>query len=144
MPSTERKEPDMTDITITQAHAAITAAEEKAQELGVPSTITVLDRGARLVAVARQDGAPLVSVDASAAKARTAVSFGAASGDLSGAVQPGAPLYSLWAASQEPLTFVAGGVPVRDADGHVIGGIGSSGGSPDQDLEIANAAVAAL
>lgn len=50
---------------------------------------------------------------------------------------------TLGAASQEPLAFVPGGVPVRDADGRVIGGIGSSGGSPDQDLEIANAAVAA-
>lgn len=134
----------MTDITIVQAHAAIAAAEQRAAELGVPSTVTVLDRGARVVAVARQDGAPLVSVDASAAKARTAVSFGAASGDLAGAVQPGAPLYSLGAASHEPLTFVAGGVPVTDATGAVIGAIGSSGGSPDQDLEIATAAAAAL
>ncbi|MDR6574817.1 MULTISPECIES: heme-binding protein [unclassified Curtobacterium] len=134
----------MTDLTLTQAHAAIAAAEAKAAELGVPSTVTVLDRGARVVAVARQDGAPLVSVDASAAKARTAVSFGAASGDLAGAVQPGAPLYSLGAASHEPLTFVAGGVPVTDAAGSVIGAVGSSGGSPDQDLVIAEAAVAAL
>ena len=134
----------MSDITLQQAQAVLTAALQKATEISVPSTITVLDKGARVVAVARQDAAPLVSVDASAAKARTSVSFGAASGDLAGAIQPGAPLYSLGAASHEPLTFVAGGVPLTDGSGAVIGAIGSSGGSPDQDLEIATAAAAAL
>lgn len=132
-------------ITLTQAQRIIAAADAKAAELGVPSSITVLDAGARLVASIRQDGAPLISIESSFAKARTSIFFGgAASGDLSDAIQPGAPLYTLADASVEHLAFIAGGLPITDAAGTLLGAIGSGGGSPEQDLEIATAAVAAL
>lgn len=65
-------------VTLTQAQRIIAAADAKAAELGVPSFITVLDDGARMVASVRQDGAPLVSIDSSFAKARTSVYFGGA------------------------------------------------------------------
>ena len=132
-------------ITLTQAQRIIAAADAKAAELGVPSSITVLDAGARLVASIRQDGAPLISIESSFAKARTSIFFGgAASGDLSDAIQPGSALYTLADASVEHLAFIAGGLPITDADGTLLGAIGSGGGSPAQDLEIATAAVAAL
>jgi uncharacterized protein GlcG (DUF336 family) len=131
-------------ISLHQAQRIIAAADAKARELGVPSSITVLDSGARMVASVRQDGAPLVSIDSSFAKARTSVFFGgAATGDLAGAIQPGAPLFTLGDASAEQLTFLAGGLPITDADGTLIGAIGSGGGTPDQDAEIARAGVAA-
>lgn len=129
-------------ITLAQAQRIIAAADAKASELGVPSSITVLDSGARMVASVRQDDAPLVSVDSSFAKARTSVYFGgAATGDLAAAIQPGAPLYTLGAASTEPLAFLAGGLPITDETGVVIGAVGSGGGTPDQDAVIAQAGV---
>jgi uncharacterized protein GlcG (DUF336 family) len=132
-------------ITLAQAQRVIAAADAKAAELGVPSSITVLDAGARMVASIRQDGAPLISIESSFAKARTSIFFGgAASGDLTGAIQPGAPLYTLADASIEHLAFIAGGLPILDAAGALIGAIGSGGGTPEQDLVIATAGAAAL
>lgn len=129
-------------ITLTQAQRIIAAADAKAAELGVPSSITVLDDGARMVASVRQDGAPLVSIDSSFAKARTSVYFGgAATGDLAAAVQPGAPLYTLGAASNEPLAFLAGGLPITDGSGALIGAVGSGGGTPEEDAVIAQAGI---
>ncbi|RWZ46182.1 heme-binding protein [Labedella phragmitis] len=135
----------MSNITLEQAQRVLAAAEAKAVETGVPSSISILDTGARLVALLRQDGAPLVSIDSSVAKARTSVFFGgAATGDLVGAIQPGAPLFTLGDATPEQLTFLAGGLPLRDADGVLIGAIGSGGGTPEQDAVIAEAGVASL
>ncbi|PJJ73591.1 uncharacterized protein GlcG (DUF336 family) [Diaminobutyricimonas aerilata] len=134
----------MTNITLDQAQRILAAGAARAAELGAPSTLTVLDGGARMVASVRQDGAPLVSIDSSFAKARTAVFFMTPTRDLVGAVQPGAPLYTLDGATAEQLTFVAGGVPINDADGAVIGAIGVGGGTPDQDVQVAEAAIAAL
>ncbi|GAA2229032.1 heme-binding protein [Herbiconiux moechotypicola] len=134
----------MSTLTLDTAQLLIAAALEHAAQIGVPSTVTVMDTGARVVATARMDGAPLVSIDSSAAKARTSVFFGgAATGDLAGAVQPGAPLYTIGASTPEPLAFLAGGLPIVIA-GEVVGAIGSGGGTPDQDHEVAGHAIAAL
>jgi uncharacterized protein GlcG (DUF336 family) len=132
------------NITLEQAERVIEAGIAQAVTLGVPSTISVLDAGGRLVATKRQDAAPLISVDASAAKARTAVFFKSPTAALAGAIQPGAPLYTLGQASGEELAFIAGGLPLTDDAGSVIGAVGSSGGSPDQDEQVASAAVTAL
>ena len=133
-----------TFIPLAKADQAIGAAKAKAEEFGVPFTVSIVDAGAHLVAAARQDGAALAAVETSQVKARTAVLFGQATKDLAGAVQPGAPLFGIEAATSGPLAFVGGGVPVRDAHGVVIGAIGVGGGSPDQDHEVAEAALAAL
>lgn len=133
------------NITLEQAERVLHAALAAATETGVPSTIAVLDTGARIVALARQDGAPLVSVDSSIAKARTSVFFGgAATADLATAVQPGAPLFTLGDATADQLAFLGGGLPLLDADGHLIGAVGSGGGTPDQDIVVAQAATASL
>jgi len=131
-------------ITLEQAQRVINAALAKAADFDVPSTVTVLDTGARLVASVRQDGAPLVSIDSSFAKARTSVFFGGATtADLVPAIQPGSPLFTLGDSAAERLTFVAGGAPLI-ANGVLIGAVGSGGGTPDQDAEVAAAAIAAL
>lgn len=134
----------MTNITLDQAQAVLTAGLAKAAELGVPSTISILDSGARLVVSARQDAAPLVSVDSSIAKARTSAFFQAPTSALVGAIQPGAPLYTLGDATSEQLAFLGGGLPITDATGALIGAIGSGGGTPEQDEQIAAAAIAVL
>jgi uncharacterized protein GlcG (DUF336 family) len=134
----------MSGISLDTANALVSAAVLHATSIGVPSTVTVMDAGGRVVAVGRMDGAPLVSIDTSAAKARTSVFFGgAATGDLVGAIQPGAPLYTIGAATSEELAFLAGGVPLLH-EGKLVGAIGSGGGTPDQDNEVATAAVAAV
>ena len=132
-------------LSLTAAQTVVTAASARAEETGVPSSVTVLDASGRLVVAVRMDGAPLISLDTSAAKARTSVFFGgAASGDLVGAVQPGAPLYTIGAATGETLAFLAGAVPLRATDGTLLGAIGSGGGTPDQDAVIAQAGADAL
>jgi uncharacterized protein GlcG (DUF336 family) len=133
----------MATISTASATELVRAAHSHAEQIGVPSTVTVLDAGGRLVAAARMDGAPLISIDTSAAKARTAVFFKTPTGDLVGAIQPGAPLFTIGAATGEQLTFLAGGIPLFDADGELRGAIGSGGGTPEQDAEIAGAAVEA-
>jgi uncharacterized protein GlcG (DUF336 family) len=122
------------------AEMAIEAAKKRAAELGLSFTVTVLDAGTHLVSATRMDGAVLGSIEVSAAKARTAVLFGRQTKELISAVQPGASLFGIERAIREPITFVAGGIPLVDDRGLVIGAIGVSGGSPDQDHEVALAA----
>jgi uncharacterized protein GlcG (DUF336 family) len=131
----------MTSLSLPAAQDLVAAAHRHAASIGVPSTVTVLDAGGRFIAAGRMDGAPLISVDTSAAKARTAVFFKLPTGDLAGAVQPAGPLYTIGAATTEQLAFLAGGLPLFDDDGELLGAIGSGGGTPEQDAEVAAAAV---
>lgn len=131
----------MTALTLDQAQAALQAALEKAQEIGSPSSVAVLDAGRELLAFARMDGALLASAAISQAKAYTARSLDCATRDVDVATQPGGPLYGLQtahlAAGRALVTF-GGGVPIVVA-GEVVGAVGVAGGSPDQDHEIAAA-----
>ena len=129
------------ELTLDYAESLVDAALAHATELGVPSTVTVLDAGGHIVLAKRQDGAALASIDSSAAKAKTALFFKAPTEALVGAVQPGAPLYTIASASGSPLVFIAGGVPLTDSAGAVIGAIGAAGGSPEQDADVVKAAL---
>jgi uncharacterized protein GlcG (DUF336 family) len=131
-------------ITLSNAAKAIEAGKNKAAQLGIAFTITVVDAGGHPVALSRMDGAALGSVEASQAKARTSVMFAAPTRDLAGAVQPGAPMYGIESGFRDPLAFVPGGVPVTDADGILIGAIGVGGGYPNNDDEVAEAVRTAL
>lgn len=125
------------------AHAALDAGFAKADELGVPFTIAILDGGGNLVAQVRGDGAALASIGTSVAKALTAVHFAQPTQDLQGAVNPGQALFGL-GTRDAAYAFVAGGIPITDAAATVIGAIGAGGGSPEQDHEVAAAALAAI
>jgi uncharacterized protein GlcG (DUF336 family) len=131
-------------LSIDTAHVATAAAIAKVQEIGIPYTLTVVDGAGNIVHVGRLDGAAIASIETSIAKARTAVYFGAATADLASAVADGNPLATIQTSTTLPLAFVAGGVPITDENGVVIGGFGAGGGSPEQDHEVASAAVAAL
>jgi uncharacterized protein GlcG (DUF336 family) len=135
----------VTALTLDKAQAALDAALAKAQEIGSPSSVAVLDAGRELLAFARMDGALLASAAISQAKAYTARSLNCATRDVDTATQPGGPLYGLQtahlAAGRALVTF-GGGVPVL-VDGEVVGAVGVAGGSPDQDHEIAAAGAAA-
>ncbi|MEU0842626.1 heme-binding protein [Streptomyces sp. NPDC005962] len=126
-------------ITLTQAEAAINAAKGRAVELGVPMSIAVVDAGGHLVAFARQDDANLVSLDIAIGKAYTSAVMRMPTADITELVQPGAPLYNLAIANtSRPLVTFAGGHPL----GHpVTGAIGISGGTVEQDDDVARAAL---
>jgi uncharacterized protein GlcG (DUF336 family) len=125
------------------AHAMLAAAEEKATAISVPVNIAVLDAGAHLKAFVRMDGAVLGSIDVALKKARTAVLFGATSDAVWEYCKPGAPAPGL-ELSNGGLAPFAGGIPLKNPHGETIGAIGVSGGAVHQDLDIAEAAVAAF
>lgn len=133
----------MSAIGHAKAMRALESGLQKAIEIGSPSSVAVLDEGGNLLAFARQDGSPLGSIYLSQNKAFTACAFGFATADLQAAVQPGGPFYGLESAHGRPLVFFGGGVPAT-VDGKLIGGAGAAGGTAEQDVEVAQAAVAVL
>ena len=132
-----------TDITLDQAHAVIRAARQKAEQQGTLMNIAVVDNGANLKALVRMDGAMLGAMDVAIRKARTARWFNMPSGDLGKYSQPGMPLYGIEFSNGGLITF-AGGVLIKNKAGDIVGAVGVSGGSVDQDQEAATAGAAAL
>jgi uncharacterized protein GlcG (DUF336 family) len=130
-------------MSLAAADRAVAAGRKRAAEIDVRCTVTVIDSGGNLVAVARMDGAVLASIETSYTKARTSVLFAAATRDLTAEIQPERPMFSIANAVREPLAFQAGGVPIID-EGVLIGAIGVGGGASHQDHDIATAALGAL
>lgn len=133
----------MDDITLQQANAAVAAAVAKAAEIGTKMNIAVVDAGTNLKAFARMDGAWLGSIDISQRKARTARYFDMPSGEIGKLAQPGGPLYNIEHSNGGLITF-PGGVPIRNAAGTVIGAIGVSGSTVENDHLVASAGAAAV
>jgi uncharacterized protein GlcG (DUF336 family) len=129
-------------ITLQQATKIVAAAQTKADELGVPMNIAVVDAGNNLTAFARMDGAWLGSIDIAQNKAYTARAFDMSTADLAPMTQPGEPLFGIEASNDGRLIIFPGGIPLTDGD-DVIGAVGVSGGTPDQDHEVCEAAVTA-
>lgn len=132
----------MTAITLSAAAKVVEAATAKATEIGQPMNIAVVDDGGHLVAFARMDGAIKASIDISTKKARTSILMNAPTAALMPLVQPGAELYGLEQLSGGLVIF-GGGMLLTDGD-VVIGAIGVSAGSVEQDISVAEAGVAAL
>jgi uncharacterized protein GlcG (DUF336 family) len=128
----------MADISLTQAHKAIEAALSKSEQTGVKMHIAVVDAGANLKAFVRMDGAWLGSIDIAQKKARTARWFDMPTGAIGGLSQPGGPLYNIEHSNNGLITF-PGGLPLKNAAGDVIGGIGVSGSSVEDDHAVAEA-----
>ena len=126
------------DISIQQAHAVILAAVSKAEETKTKMDIAVVDAGGNLKAFARMDGAWLGSIDISMKKARTARYFDMNSGDIGKLSQPGGSLYQIEVSNGGLITF-PGGVPIKLADGTIIGAIGVSGSTVENDHAVAAA-----
>ena len=125
-------------ITLQHAQAAVQAAHEKALEMGVKMNIAVVDAGANLVAFARMDDAWLGSLDISIRKAKTARFFDMPTGAIGGLSQPGGPLFGIEHSNGGLISF-PGGIPIKDASGKVIGAIGVSGSSVEDDHAVAEA-----
>lgn len=133
----------MESIVLRNAQAVVEAAQAKAEEIGVPMNIAVVDAGNNLTAFARMDGAWLGSIDIAQNKAYTARAFDMPTKDLAPLCQSGEPLFGIHASNQGRLIVFAGGIPLQSG-GEVIGAIGVSGGLVEQDHEVAEAGVAAL
>jgi uncharacterized protein GlcG (DUF336 family) len=131
------------DLSQAQAMAAVNAGIEKATELKLKMNVAVVDAGGNLKAFARMDGAWLGSIDISQKKARTARFFDMPTGDIGKLSQPGESLYMIEVSNGGLVTF-PGGIPVTNSAGEVIGAVGVSGSTVDNDHKVAKAAVAAI
>jgi len=131
------------EITLEQAEKIVAAAKTKAKEMDTLMNIAVVDRGAHLVAFARMDGAWLGSLDIAIKKAKTAKLFDINTGDIGALSQPEASLYNIELSNGGLITF-PGGVPVKNAAGEIIGAIGGSGSSVENDHAVAEAGSLAL
>lgn len=130
------------NLTYEGAQRVILAAVAKAEEIGHPMNIAVVDEGANLVAFARMDGSILASIDISQKKAFSAMALKMDTIDVGPLTQPGAPLYGIEHTNNGMVTF-AGGVLIKDESGRPIGAIGVSAGSVEQDQEVAVAGASA-
>lgn len=125
-------------ITLDKARAMSRAALACAEELGVAITVCVVDQGGNAVVKARMDGAGYLSGQFAEDKAYTAAGIGFATGDLAPLVQPGEMAFGI--THPRVVTF-GGGIPVREGD-DIVGAVGVSGGSVDEDVKIVEAALA--
>lgn len=129
-------------VTLEAAHRAISASVERAAALGVEVAIAVVDQAGNLKAFARMDRAPLLSSGIAQDKAWTAAAFGLPTHRWWDLVRDEPPLLHGIVKTDRLIVF-GGGVPLT-SDGEVVGGIGVSGGSADQDREIAEAGAAVV
>lgn len=130
-------------VTLVLARKIIEAAEKKAEAIRQPMNIAVVDSGGNLVAHIRMDGAWLGSIDISIKKAWTARAFDIATKDLAEHAQPGKQFYGIHESNGGQVMIFAGGIPLKK-DGKVVGAVGVSGGSGEQDQAVAEAGVAAF
>ena len=133
----------MNEMTLQQARAVVDAALEKSKAVEVKMNIAVVDAGANLKAFVRMDGAWLGSIDIAIKKARTARFFDMNTGEIGKLSQPGGSLYNIEHSNGGLITF-PGGVPIRDAGGEIIGAIGVSGSTVENDHLVAEAGAAVI
>src|SRR3954452_5437099 len=130
-------------VTLEDARRVISAAERKAEEIGQPMNIAVVDAGGNLVAHVRMDRAWIGSVDISINKAWTARAFDISTKELAELSQSGDQFFGIHASNHGKVMIFAGGIPLKRGD-QVVGAVGVSGGLGKQDQAVAEAAVAAF
>src|SRR5450755_2213392 len=127
-------------ITMENARVAIEAARKKAIELETQMCIAVVDSGANLKGFLRMDDAWVGSIDIAIKKAKTAVFFGMPTGEIGKLSQPGKPLFGIEHSNEGLITF-PGGVPIVDEEGVLVGAVGVSGSTVENDNAVAEAGV---
>ena len=131
------------NITLDQAETAIKAAKEKAKQLNALMNIAIVDSGTNLVAFAHMDEAWIGSIDISQKKARTARYFNMPTGEIGKLSQPGGPLYNIEHSNGGLISF-PGGVLIKNSKGDIIGAIGVSGSTVENDHAVAQAGADAV
>jgi len=126
------------ELTHVAAFEMLAAGIAKADKIGQPQCIVIVDKSGETLASIRMTGAKYLSLLSAKSKARTAASIGAPSNTIP---VPVAPLIA--AATQGEMTGLGGGLPIY-IDGIMVGGIGVGSGSPEQDIAVATAAIEAI
>jgi uncharacterized protein GlcG (DUF336 family) len=130
-------------VTLADARRVIAAAEKKANEIGQPMNIAVVDQGGNLVAHVRMDNAWIGSVDIAINKAWTSRAFDVSTKQLAELSQSGDQFFGIHASNRGRVMIFAGGVPLKRGD-QVVGAIGVSGGMGKQDQAVAEAGAEAF
>ena len=130
-------------IQLADARRILAAAEKKAEELGQPMNVAVVDEGGNLLAFERMQDAWRGSIDIAINKAFTSRAFDITTKDLGNNSQPGQQFFGIHASNGGRIMIFAGGIPIK-REGKVIGAVGISGGSGEQDHAVAEAAAAAF
>jgi uncharacterized protein GlcG (DUF336 family) len=130
-------------LTLEAAERILAAAKKKAAEIQTRMDIAVVDAGGSLKSFARMDGAWLGSIDISIRKARTARWFDMNTGEIGKLSQPGGPLFGIEHSNGGLITF-PGGVPLKDGKGNVVGAVGVSGSTVENDHAVATAGAEAF
>lgn len=125
-------------LTLDIAKKLLDKAENKAKEINIPVVIAIVDEGGNLIAQHKMDDALLISVSLSLNKAYTSVATKMSTENLSELILPGKPLYTL--ENIKNITAVGGGIPIIIGE-HIVGAIGVSGGSVEEDILIAKTAL---
>ncbi len=131
------------DVTLEQAQRVIAAAHAKALQQGTLMNIAVVDAGGNLKAFARMEGAFLGSIDVSIKKAKTARLFNMPTKDLGALAQVGQPLYGIEVTNNGLVVF-GGGELLKDKNGMIVGAVGVSGSSVENDMAVAQAGAAGM
>ena len=129
-------------MTMDKAQLILEAAIEKAKKIGQPMNIAIVDAGTNLTAFMRMDGAWLGSIDIAINKAFTAKAFDISTLELGRNSQPGDQFFGIHVSNRGRVMVFAGGIPIK-VNGQIVGAVGVSGGSGEQDQAVAEAAVAA-
>jgi uncharacterized protein GlcG (DUF336 family) len=129
-------------MTMEKAQKIIEAGIVKAKQIGQPMNIAVVDAGANLTAFARMDGAWLGSIDIAINKAFTAKAFDISTLELGHNSQPKDQFFGIHVSNHTRVMIFAGGIPIK-LNGQIVGAVGVSGGSGEQDQAVAEAVVAA-
>jgi uncharacterized protein GlcG (DUF336 family) len=128
-------------LTLEKAQRVIAAGEAKAREIGQPMNIAVVDGGTNLKSFVRMDGAWLGSIDIAINKAFTARAFDISTQELGKNSQPHDQFFGIHVSNHNRIMIFAGGIPLL-VDGAIVGAVGVSGGSGEQDQAVAEAAAA--
>src|SRR5665811_2313119 len=130
-------------INLETARRVIAAAEKKAEEIGQPMNIAVVDAGGNLVSHVRMDGAWIGSIDIAINKAFTSRAFDISTKDLALHSQSGGQFFGIHVSNHGRVMVFAGGIPLK-RDGKIVGAVGVSGGSGEQDHTVAEAGAKAF
>jgi len=130
-------------LTLDGAKTILEAAEKKAHEIGQPMDIAVTDEGGNLIAFQRMDGAKITSIDIAINKAFTAAASRRATHEYDEVAGPGKPAFGIHVSNQGRFMIFGGGLPIF-LDGQIIGGVGCSSGTAEQDRIVAQAGIDAL
>jgi len=142
LPVNEPKEERQGILTLSDSNRMIVAGIQRAKEIGVPMVLAVADESGQIIQTCRMDNARPISVQLAPHKAYTAAAVRVPTHELAGLSQPGRPLFHI-DVNLEKFTLIGGGFPVI-RHGRVIGGVGVSGGSVEQDMDVAQAMLAAF